>query len=93
MNLVEKGRTMSIDQALREGAPRTLSVDSVDYTNMVGCYLDEPTMQALRKHRKHHRKNGNKYHCLFGEASDDESVFRILRELEPCKDHALHLTD
>mgnify|MGYP000155752143 CR=1 FL=1 len=57
VNLVEKGRTMSIDQALKEGAPRTLSVDSVDYSNMIGGYFDESTMQSLRKHRRHHRKN------------------------------------
>ena len=32
--LVERGRTMSIDQALRGRAPRTWSVDSIDYTSL-----------------------------------------------------------
>lgn len=33
--LVQKGRTFSIDQALQRGCPRTMSVDSIDYTSMI----------------------------------------------------------
>ena len=55
-NLVEKGRTESIDQALRGGAPRTFSVDSVDYTNMVVGYMGEEVSEVLRKQRRRHKK-------------------------------------
>ena len=56
MELVEKGRTVSIDQALRNTAPRTWSVDSVDYSNMVLGSMDEETATVLRKRRKQHKK-------------------------------------
>ena len=56
MELVEKGRTMSIDQALRNAAPRTWSVDSIDYSNMVLGSMDEETATVLRKRRKQHKK-------------------------------------
>ncbi|KAK8802374.1 hypothetical protein WA588_005345, partial [Blastocystis sp. NMH] len=44
-DLVEKGRTMSIDQALRERAPRTWSVDSCDYISMMTGYPSESLRQ------------------------------------------------
>lgn len=56
-DLVEKGRTMSIDQALRGSAPRTFSVDSVDYTNMVGGYMGDEVTAHLKKQRKHKKRS------------------------------------
>ena len=53
--LVEKGRTMSIDQALRGRAPRTWSVDSIDYTSLVAGDLGEEG-ENLRKRRRHQKK-------------------------------------
>ncbi|KAK8792815.1 hypothetical protein WA158_004979 [Blastocystis sp. Blastoise] len=50
--LVEKGRTMSIDQALSHGRPRTLSVDSVDYTCMVYGNQEDEVLEQVRKQRK-----------------------------------------
>lgn len=53
--LVERGRTMSIDQALRGRAPRTWSVDSIDYTSLVAGDLGEEG-ENLRKRRRHQKK-------------------------------------
>lgn len=61
--LVEKGRTMSIDEALSHGIrfmstgdclgrPRILSTDSVDYTQMLYGNEDEEVVEKVRKDRK-----------------------------------------
>ena len=47
---------MSIDQALRGGAPRTFSIDSVDYTNMVEGYMGDEVTKHLKKQRKNMKK-------------------------------------
>ena len=44
---------MSIDQALQSGAPRSFSIDSVDYTNMVGGYMGDEVTAHLKKQRNH----------------------------------------
>lgn len=62
-DLVEKGRTMSIDQAVRGRAPRTWSVDSIDYTSLVVGDLGEDG-ENLRKRRRHQRKKHSLYVCL-----------------------------
>lgn len=54
--MVERGRTESIDDALRHGAPRTLSVDSVDYTEMVRGSFGEEAAESARKHRRHAKR-------------------------------------
>lgn len=54
-DLVSKGRTMSIDQAIQHGIPRSLSVDSVDYTNMLKGEMDEATSERIRKTRKQNK--------------------------------------
>lgn len=56
VELVEKGRTESIDDALRRRAPRTLSVDSVDYTEMVRGSIGEETAERVRKQRRHAKR-------------------------------------
>ena len=56
MELVERGRTESIDDALRGRAPRTLSVDSVDYTEMVRGAMGEEAAESARKHRRHAKR-------------------------------------
>lgn len=55
MELVEKGRTMSIDEAFNLH-PRTLSVDSIDYTNMLTGELDEEVVTFVRKQRRHRNR-------------------------------------
>lgn len=64
MELVEKGRTMSIDQALQNAAPRTWSVDSIDYSDMVQGPIDEETAATLRKRRRQHKKHHHWIVCL-----------------------------
>ena len=54
-DLVSKGRTMSIDQAIQHGVPRSLSVDSVDYTNMLRGEMDEETTEKIRRTRKQNK--------------------------------------
>ena len=56
VELVERGRTESIDDALRHRAPRTLSVDSVDYTEMVRGSMGEETAETVRRHRRHAKR-------------------------------------
>ena len=56
--LVTKGRTMSIDQAMHSGIPRTCSVDSIDYTCMLRG-MDDAEMEEMRKQRRHRRRRGN----------------------------------
>lgn len=69
-DLVEKGRTMSIDQAVQRGMirerfyyslghPRTMSVDSIDYTSMFYGEIDEEVAAKIRKDRKE-KKHGSK---------------------------------
>ena len=68
-DLVEKGRTFSIDQAVQRGGsfidkwwvghPRTMSVDSIDYTSMFYGEIDEETANKIRKDRKE-KKRGAK---------------------------------
>ena len=53
--LVSKGRTFSIDQAIQQGVPRSMSVDSVDYTNMIQGDLDEALQEKVRKARRQHK--------------------------------------
>ena len=54
-DLVSKGRTMSIDQAIQHGVPRSLSVDSVDYTNMLRGEMDQETTEKIRRTRKQNK--------------------------------------
>lgn len=54
--LVTKGRTMSIDHAMYMGHPRTLSVDSVDYTNMIAGEMEEEVASYVRKQRRHRNR-------------------------------------
>lgn len=56
--LVTKGRTMSIDQAMHSGIPRTCSVDSIDYTCMLRG-MDDAEMEEMRKQRRHRKRRGN----------------------------------
>lgn len=56
VELVERGRTESIDDALRGRAPRTMSVDSVDYTEMVRGAMGEEVAENVRKHRRHGKR-------------------------------------
>ena len=46
---------MSIDQAIQHGIPRSLSVDSVDYTNMLRGEMDEEISEKIRKTRKQNK--------------------------------------
>lgn len=50
--LVSKQRTVSIDQSLEAGMPRTYSVDSVDYTTMLVGDMEEEVKEEVRKKRK-----------------------------------------
>lgn len=59
--LVSKGRTFSIDQAIQQGVPRSMSVDSVDYTNMIQGDLDEAVMEKVRKARRQHKHQPKLY--------------------------------
>ncbi len=43
---------MSIDQSLEVGAPRTYSVDSVDYSTMLMGDAEEEVKEEVRKRRK-----------------------------------------
>lgn len=47
---------MSIDHAMFMGHPRTLSVDSVDYINMVAGEMEEEVASYVRKQRRHRNK-------------------------------------
>ena len=47
---------MSIDHAMYMGHPRTLSVDSVDYTNMVAGEMEEEVANYVRKQRRQRRR-------------------------------------
>ena len=70
-DLVQKGRTFSIDQALEMGIaninimdscvgqPRTMSVDSIDYTSMFYGEIEEEAANQLRKERRE-KKHGKK---------------------------------
>ena len=49
---MSKQRTMSIDQSLEAGAPRTYSVDSVDYSTMLVGDAEEEVKEEVRKRRK-----------------------------------------
>lgn len=51
-DLVSKQRTVSIDQSLEAGMPRTYSVDSVDYTTMLVGDMEEEVKEEVRKKRK-----------------------------------------
>ena len=64
-DLVTKGRTMSIDQAMEQGIPRSLSVDSVDYTNMINGEMDEVVTEKVRKARKQHKRHQPKLYVIF----------------------------
>ena len=56
VELVQKGRTMSIDQAFSLGRPRTLSVDSVDYTSMLTGEVEEEVATYVRKQRRNRNR-------------------------------------
>lgn len=50
---------MSIDQAFNVH-PRTLSVDSIDYTNMLTGEMDEEIVTFVRKQKRHrNRRRGS----------------------------------
>ena len=49
---MSKQRTVSIDQSLEAGAPRTYSVDSVDYSTMLMGDAEEEVKEEVRKRRK-----------------------------------------
>ena len=53
--LVAKQRTQSIDMSLGSGAPRTYSVDSVDYTTMLMGDVDEEVKEEARRRRRNHK--------------------------------------
>lgn len=50
-----KQRTQSIDMSLGSGAPRTYSVDSVDYTTMLMGDVDEEVKEEARRRRRNHK--------------------------------------
>ena len=79
-DLVTKGRTMSIDQAMEQGIPRSLSVDSVDYTNMINGEMDEVVTEKVRKARKQHKRHQPKlYVFLYLDRDTMESdVFKMI---------------
>lgn len=58
-DLIEKGRTQSMDQAMLEGPPRSLSVDSVDYTTMMMGDLDEHYTNQLKQNKQNEKKMNN----------------------------------
>ena len=47
---------MSIDHASFLGHPRTLSVDSIDYTSMLTGEIEEEVVSYVRKQRRHRNK-------------------------------------
>ena len=53
---------MSIDQAFNIH-PRTLSVDSIDYTNMLTGEIDEEIVKYVRKQRKHRNRRRSSVKC------------------------------
>ena len=53
--LVSKQRTMSIDQSIEAGKPRTFSVDSVDYTTMLVRDEEEAVKEEVRRRRKNRK--------------------------------------
>ena len=75
--LVEKGRTMTIDQALRGRAPRTWSVDSIDYTSLVTGDLGEEG-ENLRKRRRHQKKKHSLGVCFVHISFGYSLIFEFL---------------
>ena len=75
--LVEKGRTMSIDQSLRGRAPRTWSVDSIDYTSLVTGDLGEEG-ENLRKRRRHQKKKHSLGVCFVHISFGYSLIFEFL---------------
>lgn len=78
--LVEKGRTMSIDQALRGRAPRTWSVDSIDYTSLVTGDLGEEgeNLAQAKKASKEEAFVGCLFCPHFLRLLTDFRIFRLL---------------
>lgn len=52
---MSKQRTLSIDQSIEAGKPRTFSVDSVDYTTMLLGDEEEVVKEEVRRRRKNRK--------------------------------------
>ena len=55
VDLVSKQRTQSIDMSMELGAPRTFSVDSVDYTTMLTGDVEEPVKEEVRRRHRNRK--------------------------------------
>ncbi|KAM7454966.1 hypothetical protein BLSTO_04278 [Blastocystis sp. subtype 1] len=70
--LVSKQRTMSIDQSIEAGKPRTFSVDSVDYTTMLVGDEEEAVKEEVRRRRKNRKPKKLDYAKAIGKGKKEE---------------------